>query len=230
MPWYKDSQWIGAIGQVLAAVATFAAVLVALKDHIFRRAPRLTIRHNNESKDTPTADICFDEPTGLTFHRLWVKNDGSESAKNVEVSLISITRRSDGHAREEKPWAMRLRLSFTWLYDYQSQPLMRYDELFADTGKHWDMALHAADGWQASPRLSEKEHFGWLKQIKPKRLYFLTQNFPFAELALTENDVYDMKLEIVASNLRKIEKRFVVTILPNQTNTDLSVRFDEVKY
>lgn len=224
MPWYKDPQWIAAIGQVTAAIATFAAVLVALKDHIFRRAPKLTIRHDN---DRPTVDVCFDEPTGLTFHRLWIKNDGNESAKNVEVSLISITRRSDGYNREEPPWAMRLRLAFTWMYDYQTEPLMRYDELFADTGKHWDMALHAADGWQPNPRLSEKEHFGWLKQIKTKRLYFLTQNFPFTELALGENNVYDMKLEIVASNMRKMEKKFTVTILPNQANTDLSIRFDK---
>ena len=228
MPWYENPQWIAAIGQVLAALATFAAVLVALRDQIFRRAPRLAIRHDNEDKDSLTADVCFDEPTRLTFHRLWVKNEGNESAKNVEVSLISITRRSDGHTRKERPWAMRLRLAFTWLDDSQPQLLMRYDELFPDTGKHWDMALHAGEGWTPRSSLLEKPHFGWLKEIKIKHLYFLSQNFPFAALTVSENDVYDMKLEIVASNLRKIEKKFAVTILPNSANTDLSIRFDEI--
>lgn len=94
----------GTVAQWAAAAATSAAVLVALfKDAVLRRwyRPKLHVSIKNRPPDCHKTTIHFtyeakSVSAGRYYFRLWVSNEGSELAENVQVFAAKLEKQGPG--------------------------------------------------------------------------------------------------------------------------------------
>jgi hypothetical protein len=134
--------------EILSAIATFAAVLVALWVAIFgpRRAtkPRLWVSAGLEPPDcmwTPgpeerSRDIGL--AAGHYDVRLRVTNKGNEDARDVEIMMIRLWKVSDNGERLVDPSFLPLLLPWSWWVEGEG-PVRWLGRLPAGTFKHCDL-------------------------------------------------------------------------------------------
>ena len=198
-------EWILALCTlVLAFIAIFPATV-----HGWIYHPKFTVETRTgppECVGVPISDLGGNFITDCVFLRVWIKNDGSEAAKNVEVYAEKLQRRRADGSWEPVPRFPPMNLKWA-----NANGAIFYPIISPTMGKHCDVAHIVDPTNRRHPNLTEYNQALKLAADQTS-LAFDLQTAPNHRGHIVEPGIYRLGIIVAAENASPVRRTIEITV------------------